>query len=197
LLTPMKARTELVEDPRVQRLKDIIKAKGGFKIAGPNEPEFLLRSGKRSKFYFNGKTATLDPEGISIIAEIVFEKIANLNVDSIGGLALGSIPIATAVAQLSYKKGKPIPAFWKRESQKEHGDQTLFEGTLKDGSNVVVVDDVATLGSSIEQVVDYVLQKHCKIVKIVTLLDREEGAATKFRARGFDYVWILKKSDFT
>jgi orotate phosphoribosyltransferase len=196
VLATMKVDTELAGDWRVQRLKQLIRERGGFKTVGPGEPKFKLASGKESDVYFNGKTVTLHPEGISLISEIIFDKIRDLKVDSIGGLAQGSIPIATAVSLLSFKNGRPIPAFWIRETQKDHGDRTEVEGILNERSQVVVVDDVATTGSSLGKVLDVLHFRHCKVVKIITLLDREEGAEQKFKAMGYDYTYILKKSDF-
>jgi len=196
VLATMKVGTELAGEARVRRLKQIIRDHGGFKAAKPGEPKFLLASGKLSDVYFNGKTVTLDPEGGRIIAEIILDQIRDLQVDSIGGLALGSIPIATAVSLLSQGSRKPIPAFWVREAPKDHGDRTLVEGILENGSNVVIVDDVATSGTSLEKVVNVLRLRNCNIVKIITLLDREEGAEQKFRSMGLNYSSILKKSDF-
>src|SRR5271157_2470540 len=167
----MKAGTALATDSRLLQVKEIIITNGGFKRG-----DFVLASGKKSNFYFNTKTATLNPEGISLIAEVIYDRVKDLGIASIGGLELGSIPIATAVAQLSFRQGNPIPAFWVRDVPKDHGDKTKFEGTLKPGSKVVVVDDVATTGRSIIKAINEVEARGCKIERIIVVLDREEGA---------------------
>ncbi len=168
---------------------------------GYKRGEYTLASGQKSKFYFNGKTITLNPEGISLVAEEIYDRIKGLEqLDSIGGLEEGAIPIATAVAQLSRSRakteeGKLVPAFWVRREKKDHGDHTKVEGTLDPESHVVIVDDVATRGTSIQEAVDEVESRKCKIVKIIVLLDRGAGARDRFKDK-YVYESILTKSDF-
>ena len=128
----------------------------------------------------------------------MFDRIKDLDVASIGGLVQGSIPIAVGVSQLSYHKrpNKPFDAFWVRKEKKEHGDKTTFEGTLTPYSKVIVVDDVATTGGSIDNAIKGVLAQNCTIERIIVLLDREEGAADRFRKEGYKYESLLKASDF-
>lgn len=187
----MKASTTLATDPRLLQVKEIIISKGGFKRG-----HFVLASHQESDVYFNGKTATLDPKGISLIAEIFYDKVKGLGIASIGGLELGSVPIATAVAQLSFRMGNPIPAFVVRDSQKEHGDKTTFEGALKPGTRVVIIDDVATKGNSIQKAINEVERQGCKIDRIIVLIDREEGARKRFEDDKYVFESFLKKSDF-
>ncbi len=189
----MKVSAEQAGDRRLERIKEIIVEKDGYKVGG-----FTLASGREAKFYFNTKTATLDPEGISLIAEVVYDRIRDLDATSIGGLVHGSIPIAVAVAQLSYRKrpNRPIQAFWVRKEQKEHGDKTTFEGVLTPHSKVIVIDDVATTGGSIDKAIQGVRAQNCTIERIIVLLDREEDAAEKFRKEGYSYEALLKASDF-
>ena len=63
---------------------------------------------------------TQDPEGIALTASIVFNMVKDRNLDAIGGIETGAIPICTAVAQLSFLKGNPIPAFWVRRRMLRH-----------------------------------------------------------------------------
>ena len=194
VLSSMKAGAEQTVDRRLQRIKEIIIQKGGYKLQG----SFTLASGRVSNLYFNTKTATLDPEGVSLIAEVVYDRIKDLGVTSIGGLVQGSIPIAVVVAQLSYRRrpDRPIQAFWVRKEQKEHGDKTTFEGTLTPNSKVIVVDDVATTGGSIDNAIKGVVAQNCEIERIIVLLDREEGAKERFTKEGYDYECLLRASDF-
>ena len=65
---------------------------------------------------------------------------------------MGAVPLAGAIAQLSWLKGHPIAAFFVRKKPKEHGAKLLVEGLTKDetlqGKRVVVVEDVTTTGGS-------------------------------------------------
>ena len=64
-----------------------------------------LASGRESDFYFNLKPTMLDAEGAALLAELTFEALKDDNVDYVGGLEMGAVPIAGAIAQLSFLKG--------------------------------------------------------------------------------------------
>ena len=72
----------------------------------------MLASGRKSDFYFNLKPTMLDPEGASLLAELTYEALKDDGLDYIGGLEMGAVPLAGAIAQLSWIKGHPIAAFF-------------------------------------------------------------------------------------
>ena len=139
------------------------------------EPVFKLVSGRMSNYYFNCKTVTLDPEGMYLIGNVIFEMLQRLPVAGIGGLTLGADPIADAVAYTSYLKGKPIQAFVVRKSAKSHGTMQWIEGNVKAGDRVVIVDDVITTGKSTIEAITRAREAGLEIVKVVALVDRQEG----------------------
>ena len=84
----------------INQLYDFIKKIGAFKKY--NEP-VKLSSGKLSHYYFNIKLVTGDARGINLLAKALYERIKKLEkIESVGGLEAGSIPLATAVSQLSF-----------------------------------------------------------------------------------------------
>jgi orotate phosphoribosyltransferase len=139
------------------------------------KPIFRLVSGSMSNYYFNCKTVTLNPEGMYLIGNIIFNMIKDLNVKGIGGLTLGADPIADAVAYTSYLKEKPIEAFVVRKSAKSHGTMQWIEGNVKAGDRVVVVDDVITTGKSTVEAITRAKEAGLQIVKVIALVDRQEG----------------------
>lgn len=180
-----------------RRLKTLMEEKAFLVRSELNgDKPFLLASGDESWVFFDCKPVTQNPEGISLIAEIFYEMVKGYRLDAIGGIQTGAIPICTAVAQLSYLKGSPIPAFWVREKRKEHGTMNNIEGGLKPNSKVVVVDDVTTKGTSVLKAVEEVQKINCKIMKVITLVDREAGAKNIIEQKGLKYSSIFKKSDF-
>lgn len=186
-------RSEL--ETRREKLKNLI-ARKAFLRRRPHEEPFELASGGKSRVFFDCKLVTQDPEGIALVAEIVFEKVKNYQFDAIGGIAHGAIPICTAVSLLSFLKGNPIPAFWVRDKPKEHGTKKQIEGVLQPNSRVVILDDVTTEGNSLEKAVNKVLERNCEIVEIITMVDREKGARERFENRGFKFTSLFKISDF-
>ena len=59
------------------------------------------------------------------------------------------------------------------------------------GEKVVIVDDVITSGYSIEKAIGAVEQRHCTVVKVITLVDRHEGGSDRIRAKGYSFQSIL------
>src|SRR5262249_6548792 len=128
------------------RLRDIIHARSfGY-------GEVKLASGRVSHFYFNLKPSMLEAEGAALLAQLTVDALAGERIDYIGGLEMGAVPIAGAVAQLSHMVGAPVQAFFVRKKPKDHGAKLSIEGlkpgdTLR-GKRVVIVEDVTTTGGS-------------------------------------------------
>ncbi len=155
------------------------------------EGDFTLTSGKKSKYYFDGKKLTLSPEGAYEVGKTIFDEVTKIGVDAIGGVATGAYPIVTAVALVSHLEGKPIPSFIVREKQKEHGTQRKIEGHLKEGSRVAIVDDVITTGGSVSNAIEAVERANCRVAKVIVLVDRHEGGSDKLKKEGYDFTAIL------
>lgn len=155
-----------------ERLIELIYKKA-FKYS--EEPIFKLVSGRMSNYYFNCKAVTLNPEGMYLIGNIVFDLIKDLDVKGIGGLTLGADPIANATAYTSYLKKRPIEAFVVRKSAKSHGTMQWIEGNVKAKDRVVIVDDVITTGKSTIEAITRAKEAGLEIVKVVALVDRQEG----------------------
>jgi orotate phosphoribosyltransferase len=107
-------------------------------------------------------------------------------------MTLGADPIAAAVAVVSHQVGRPMPAFIVRAGSKGHGTQRQVEGQLQAGARVGIVDDVITTGGSVLRAIEAVETEGCSVVKVVVLLDRQQGGAEEIRRRGYDFAAILK-----
>ncbi|MEM3713060.1 MAG: orotate phosphoribosyltransferase [Thermoproteota archaeon] len=178
-----------------QRLFTLIKEKAYLRRTPPEEP-FKLASGGTSYVYFDAKQVTQDPEGITLIGKIILQMIRDTEVEAIGGLESGAIPIATAVSLLSNQEGLNISAFWIRKEPKTHGTMRWIEGQLKLNSKVIIVDDVVTKGSSVMKAVEKVREIGCQVLGVVAIVDREEGCGERLRKEGIRFTGIFKKSDF-
>ena len=162
--------------------------------------EIKLASGRMSNFYFNLKPTMLDPEGAHLIGHVLVDALEGLEVDAIGGLEVGAIPIAAAAAAVSFARGRPLPAFFVRKAVKEHGTKSLVEGLVKGetlkGKRVVVLEDTTTTGGSPLKAATAVEAEGGIVVRIITIVDREEGAAEIIREAGYTYAPILSLRDF-
>jgi hypothetical protein len=99
-----------------------------------DNPPFTLASGRQSNYYFNCKPTTLDPEGMNLIGEVVFDMLQDAPVTAAGGLTLGADPIANALAVVSWQKGRPIKSFIVRKDVKDHGTKSAVEGNVAAGA---------------------------------------------------------------
>lgn len=163
-------------------------------------PEMKLASGRTSTFYFNMKPTMLHPEGAYLIATLILDALEGVEADLIGGLEMGAVPIAAAVAALSHARGRALPAFFVRKRAKEHGTQSLIEGLGRGeslrGRKVVVVEDVTTTGGSALKAAEALKAEGADIVRVITIVDRQEGAAEAFAAAGLSFVPLLSLVDF-
>lgn len=183
------------EDADRARLIAIVKARSFTKGR-----DVKLASGRSSNFYFNMKPTMLDPEGSHLIGSLICAALEGRQVDMIGGLEIGAVPIATAVAVTSQARGRPLPAFFVRKQAKEHGTQSLVEGLPKgetlSGRRVVIVEDVTTTGGSSMKAVAAVRADGAVVDRVITVVDRLEGAAETFKAAGITFEAILTTRDF-
>lgn len=160
-----------------------------------DRPVFKLTSGEMSRFYVDCKKVTLDPKGAALIGRLVFDRIRSLRPDGLGGLTLGADPIALAVAVTSYLEGQPIPAFIIRKEPKGHGSRAWIEGNLPEGAEVVVVEDVVTTGGSALKAIERLKAHGCKILKVLALVDRQEGGGEKIEAAGYPLESLFTLDD--
>ena len=157
---------------------------------------FTLASGAASGYYFDMKPTMLDPEGANLIAELVLEALAGAEVDCVGGLALGAIPMVAAVVQKSAGAPRPLPGFYVRKEQKERGAERLIDGNLEPGARAVVFEDVTTKGGSSFRAVEAARQAGATVTRVIAIVDRCEGAEDFLRARGVELTALLTSADF-
>lgn len=175
---------------RSARLREIIRDQSLLKSG-----TFVLSSGRESDVFFNMKTSMLDPEGANLIADEVLDLLEDEDVEFIGGLEVGAIPIVTAICVKSIDR-HPIRAFIVRKQTKGHGTNLLIDGHISAGANVVVFDDVTTTGESVLQAVEAARAAGCTVSKAITIVDRLEGAAENLRAHGVELVALFTGNDF-
>ncbi|MCC7201950.1 MAG: orotate phosphoribosyltransferase [Nitrospirae bacterium] len=176
----------------LKELTDLILEKS-LKVA--DEPVFELSSGRKSNLYIDCRKTTKNARGAYLIGNIIYEKISGLDVDAIGGLTMGADPVADAVAYTSVLKGKLINSFSVRKKAKEHGLKRVIEGDVKSGDRVVIVDDVATTGQSTIEAIENARAGGLTVVKVIILVDRQEGGRENILKHDVDFEAVLTKED--
>jgi orotate phosphoribosyltransferase len=163
------------------------------------EGNFVLASGKASHFYLDMKPTMFDPEGANLLAELIIDHLKQVpeRIDLVGGLAMGAVPLVTAVTVLSATKPKKLPAFVVRKQVKDHGTKKLIEtGEDLKGKNVIVLDDVTTTGESAMYAVEAAQQAGANVILVLSMVDREEGAVEFYKRKGIPFRWLFRLSQF-
>lgn len=165
-----------------QKLLDILVARS-FRRAEPGE-QFTLASGAKSDYFIDGKMTVVAPDAAELIGEVIYEHTQDTDIEAIGGLQVGAVPLATSAVISFNRRGRPIEGFWVRDAAKDHGTKKLVEGGLKPGMRVAIVDDVFTKGGSALKAVQEVTKLGCKVVVVLALVDRLQGARELFEEHG-------------
>lgn len=155
---------------------------------------FKLASGKTSDYYVDLSKIALDSLGLSLIASAVIDEVDNWSgVTAIGGPAYGAIPILSSILVLMNDSAWAMKGFFVRKETKGYGKQELIEGHLNPDDKVILVEDVTTTGGSLLKVIDEV-QKIARVQQVISVVDREQGAAETFRSKGISFKSILNIS---
>ncbi len=157
--------------------------------------EFTLASGQKSNYYINGKLIALTSDGLALMAEFFLDEIEKEKADAVGGMVIGADPIVGAILTLADQRGIKLDGFLVRKEPKGHGTRSQVEGPVKDGARVIVIEDVSTTGGSSKKAIDALKELNCEIVKVITLVDRQQGAAENFAKWGYRFSSIFTKEE--
>ena len=111
-------------------------------------------------------------------------------------MSIGADPIVGGVLAAAATQKIELQGFMVRKEAKGHGTQKFVEGPVQPGDKVVIVDDVVTTGGSAMQAVDRVEEFGCKVVHAIGIVDRLQGGAQAFEARGIPFSALLTVEDF-
>ncbi len=175
---------------RRQRVLELAKELGALTFG-----DFVLTSGQRSSYYFDGRLLSLDAEGSALLGAEFLEVAQASGATAIGGLTLGADPIVASVAVESHHAGTPVRAFIVRKEAKEHGTGRLIEGPLATGASVVIVDDACSTGGSLFQAIAAAEAEGCTVAHVATVIDRHQGGSDEIRRRGYAFTALLESGD--
>lgn len=165
-----------------------------FKDRAVTFGRFTLASGKESTYYINSKKVLFNGEAVWLLGEVLWELTKELNIQAIGGLEVGAIPMATAAALHYQMHGRSLEGFFVRKQAKDHGSRSRIEGVVQPGFRVAVVDDVFTQGSSVLQAIAEVEHVGAEVVAVSCIVDRLEGARQRLAPR-YNYLPIFTIRD--
>jgi len=153
------------------------------------EGDFILRSGKRSKYYLDKYLFETCPDILKALGE-EFARCVTDDVTLIAGAELGGVALAAATAMQTGKNFCII-----RKGKKGYGTDRLVEGVLTPDDVVLLVEDVATTGGAVLDAARVITEAGATVKKIVCVLDRKQGAEENITQAGYKFESILTKDD--
>src|SRR5439155_24839634 len=151
---------------------------------------FRLRSGAQSSYYIDKYLFTTRPDLLRRIAAELAVRLPGA-VQRVAGPVLGAIPLVTALSLAT-----ELPMLIVRvEQAKEYGTSKQIEGTLHAGENVVLVEDVVTTGGAALNAIATLRQAGAEVLKVLVVVDREQGGTAAFAAAGVPYQALFTKSE--
>ena len=139
----------------------------------------ILSSGQESDHYVNCKPVILTGRGLELVSKLMLEEI---DTPCVAGLTLGADPLVSGVTLVGKGAGLII-----RKEPKGHGTQTQVEGPLPPvGTTITVLEDVTTTGGSAMKAVDVLRNLQYNVNRVVTIVDRQEGAVESMRSEGLE-----------
>jgi orotate phosphoribosyltransferase len=154
------------------------------------EGDFVLSSGKRSKYYLDKWRFETDPALLREIARALAALLPSPPPDRLAGVELGGVPLVTALALETN-----IPYLIVRRAAKEYATAKELEGEMAAGERVVLVEDVLTTATQAISAAQRLIRLGLQVVAVLYVIDREEGAEANIRAAGFQPACLFRKSD--
>ena len=151
--------------------------------------DFLLRSGRRSSYYFDKYLFETRPSILRRLGKHLAELVPG-GTQRLAAPELGAVLLGGAV---SMELGLPLVIV--RKEAKDYGTQRMIEGELRAGERVTVIEDVLTTGGEAIKSVAKLQEAGAEVVGLVGVLDREEGAAQNLEEAGIRFQALFQKRD--
>jgi orotate phosphoribosyltransferase len=151
------------------------------------EGDFLLRSGRRSRYYLDKYRFETRPDLLRPLGERIAAAVREHAPEAarLAGPELGAVALAAAA---SLESG--LPFLIVRKAAKEYATGNRLEGPYEDGEQVCLVEDVVTSGGALLESVEALRAAGLVVRTAVCVVDREEGGADAL-ARHAVRLWPL------
>lgn len=160
--------------------------------------EVTLSSGRKSNFYLDLRQTLMRPRGVELAGRLILDRLAaGPAVASVGGMAVGAVPLVSAVLGAAAREpgSAELKGFFVRKEKKAHGLGRQIEGGFEPGQVVALVEDTTTTGGSTLDALAIVEAEGGKVARVLCLVDRGEGASEAFAARGVRLEAIFSRED--
>lgn len=138
------------------------------------EGDFVLRSGKRSRYYLDKYRFETRPDLLAALGERIAAAVRRHEPEAerIAAPVLGGVVLAASAALVS-----GLPFLMIRDAAKEYGTANRIEGAFEPGENVCFVEDIVTSGGALLEAIAAARDAGLVVRTAVCVVDREEGGA--------------------
>jgi orotate phosphoribosyltransferase len=156
------------------------------------EGDFLLRSGRRSKYYLDKYRFETRPELLEALGARIAHVVAREEPDAVllAGPELGAVALAAA-ASISSR----LPFLIVRKEAKEYGTANRLEGVHEPGQRVCLVEDVVTSGGAAIDAIEALREAGLDVRVAVCVVDREEGGTEELARIGVRLLPLFRASE--
>jgi orotate phosphoribosyltransferase len=156
------------------------------------EGDFVLRSGRRSRYYLDKYRFETDPELLAGLGREIaaLQRLHAPRAELLAGPELGAVPLAAAASMAS-----GLPFVIVRKAAKDYGTANRLEGVYEPGQRVCVVEDVVTSGGALLDAVAALRGADLDVCAAICVVDREEGGAAAIAAAGVPFHPLFTTSD--
>ena len=152
------------------------------------EGDFVLSSGRRSRFYVDKYLFSTEPGLLKDLARGLAASLPE-GTAKLAGVELGAVPLVAATA---LETGLPYVIV--RKGTKDYGANAgrAIEGRLGPGERVVLVEDVVTTGTQVLRAAEVLEGEGTEVGGIVAVLDRREDRAPRLGPYPFEALLGLQ-----
>jgi len=145
---------------------------GALRDASYLEGDFVLRSGRRSRYYLDKYRFETRPDLLRALGAAIAEAVREHEPEAtrLAGPELGAVALAAAA---SLESG--LPFLIVRKEAKGYGTAKRIEGVFDEDDCVCLVEDVVTLGGEAVKAVEALREAGLRVAHAVCVVDREEG----------------------
>ena len=156
------------------------------------EGDFVLRSGRRSRYYLDKYLFETRPEVLGPLGEAIAETAREVEPEAarLAGPELGAVALAASASLAS-----GLPFLIVRKEAKDYGTAKRLEGAFEEGELVCLVEDVVTSGGAAVQSAQALREAGLAVRKAVCVVDREEGGAEALAGEGVDLRALFRVSE--
>jgi orotate phosphoribosyltransferase len=156
------------------------------------EGDFVLRSGRRSRYYLDKYRFETRPEILEALGERIAQAVTEVEPDAVrlAGPELGAVALAAAGSLASR-----LPFVIVRKAAKEYGTSNRLEGAYETGELVCLVEDVVTSGGALLEAVEALREAGLTVRAAICVVDREEGGGEALAEAGVQLRPIFCASD--